>query len=442
VVEAMNRMAGKLEQLFTEKVVLTEELRRKALTDPLTGALNRRAFRDRISSALDEERGEAGGSLLMIQIRGLDELNRTRGHKYVDELLLEASRQVDKTLSPWEQAFQGRIEGSIFMVFFPACTLDDNRQVTERMFRELASMHCFNFTSDDNHLHIASVTHRGRCSTEALFDQVEQLMLSLEVQVNNCWEVADVSGEESHAYMRWSDEQWRRTLEDVFTRRQIELHCQPVFDRQGRQLFKEVYARLKLEGEQVSAEAFLPMVERFGLHAEFDRAVFLALADHMEHTDEHQVYCLNLAPHSLMDGRFYHWLFTTLRSRPDVSRRLVLETPERTLVLVGDQMSERVHKLVSTGCRFSVDHFGIASQCLASLQAMDFHYIKVDSSFIRDIDENQGNQLYIRTLAMLAGARDIQIFAQGIEHENEWNTLIKLGIHGGQGYYLGRPGHL
>lgn len=77
VVEAMNRMAQKLEKQFTENALLTEELRKQSVKDPLTGILNRRAFEDRMMSSLDQERGEAGGSLLIIHVKRLDALNST-----------------------------------------------------------------------------------------------------------------------------------------------------------------------------------------------------------------------------------------------------------------------------------------------------------------------------------------------------------------------------
>ncbi|MFK0570760.1 EAL domain-containing protein [Endozoicomonas sp.] len=442
VVQAMNRMAGKLGTAFSEQVALTEELRRKSVKDPLTGMLNRKAFKSRMTIALTEETGEAGGSLIMIQLRGLEVLNRNHGQKFVDELLVSISHWVGKTLLSWPEAFSGRMTGSSFTVFVPACGVSENRKITDLLFRVLASMEFFSSPEGSNSLHIASVTHQGRCKPELLLEQGDKQQLELEVRVKNCRDVSDVSGETGYPYMQWSDNQWLEKLKEVLSEGKIELYGQPVLDVNGEVAFTEVLARLNLEGDLVPADSFLPIVERYDLYAEFDRAVFFALADYIDDRDDYQLYCLNISPYSLMDDDFYHWLLDALKLRQDLARRLILETPERTLLLVGEKVAERVEKLVATGCQFSIDHFGVASQALTFLQIINTHYLKVDGSFARDIASSYENQLYIRTLAMLAESRDISVLAQRVESEDEWEALKQLGVAGGQGYYLGRPERL
>ena len=442
VVEAMNRMASKLEQLFNEKMVLTEELRRSSVKDALTGLLNRRAFEDRVVSFFNQELGDAGGSLLMLKVNDLEALNRSQGEKVADELLVDISRLTGQTMELWPQAFVGRRNGSEFCVFIPACSLEENERLSEQLFRTLASLPHFASHEGSNALHIASVTHLGRCKPMELFEHVNQLLRHAQMDAGNSWKVTDVSREESLSYMHWQDERWLSELKNVLDEGKIQLVAQQVFNQEQMPVFREVFARLPLDGALASAEAFLPMVERFNLHSEFDKAVVSALIHHMSHTHADIRYCVNLAPGSLLDNDFYHWLLSTLQHQPKIARRLILETPERTLLLVGDQLAEKVEQLVATGCHFSIDHFGIASQTLTSLHMLNLHYVKVDGSFVRNIVDNQGNQLYIRTLSMLANARDIELYAQGVESKEDWRQLQQIGIKGGQGYYLGRPAKL
>ena len=110
---------------------------------------------------------------------------------------------------------------------------------------------------------------------------------------------------------------------------------------------------------------------------------------------------------------FWGGLLDTLKAAPELTSRLILEVPERTLLMAGEQMPELVSRLLKTGCRFSVDHFGIASRSMTSLHELELDYIKVDGSFVRGICKNQGNQFYIRTLAMLARSRDITTVGSG-----------------------------
>ncbi|OED42675.1 hypothetical protein ACH42_11790 [Endozoicomonas sp. (ex Bugula neritina AB1)] len=442
VVEAMNRMATKLDKLFNEKVLLTEELRRTSVKDTLTGVLHRRAFEDRVASLFDQEQGEAGGSLLMVKVGGLEALNQTQGEKVTNGLLVDISRQIGQTMSAWPQAFVGRRNGSEFSVFVPACAIEENHRVTEQLFRVLVSIHHFGTHEGSNCLHITSVTHLGRCQPKELFEHADQLMRGLQINVGNSWKAEDITCHESLSYMQWSEDQWLSELKNVLLEQKIQLFAQQVFNHEQQPVFREVFARLQLQETLASAEAFLPMVERFDLHSEFDKAVIKTLIEHMTLTSENNKYCVNLSPRSLLDDDFYLWLLNTLQQQPKMARRMILETPERTLLLAGDQLADKVDKLVKTGCQFSIDHFGIASQTMSSLHTLNLHYVKVDGSFIRDIENNHGNQLYIRTLAMLAGARDIELFAQGVETHEEWLQLQQIGVKGGQGYYLGRPSQL
>lgn len=442
VVEAMNRMAGKLENLFNEKVVLTEELRRTSVKDALTGLLHRRAFEDRMVSLSSHDDGNAGGSLLTIKIGGLDALNRTQGEKVTDKLLVDISRQISQTLRALPQSFSGRRNGSEFSVFVPACGIEENERLTEQLFRVLASLNHFATHEGSDCLHIASITHLGRSQPSELFEHGDQLLRRLQMDVGNSWKAMDITSHENVSYRLWNEDQWLSELKTALFEQKIQLFAQPVFDREQTPVFREIFARLQLQETLASAEAFLPMVEHLDLHAEFDQSVIKALIEHMNQESEQHRYCVNLSPRSLLDDDFYLWLLNTLQAQPDTAARLVLETPERTLLLIGDRLTDKIDQLVATGCQFSIDHFGIASQTLPSLHMLNLHYVKVDGSFVRDIPENQGNQLYIRTLAMLAGARDIELYAQGIETREEWEQLQQLGVKGGQGYYLGRPAKL
>ena len=443
VVEAMNRMAGKLEEQFAEKLVLTEELRKQSVKDTLTGIMNRRAFDDRVASILlDEERGQYGGTLIMAQISGLEDFNKQHGRNAADLLLVDIAQRIGKTVQPWPEAFVGRRSGSEFYVFVPACDLTQSRQITEASFRALASLPFFISEEGQDRLHIAAITHLARTDAEDLLQQVDQLLRSLQHQSGNSWEVRQIDADYTQPYHHWSEGNWQESLRQVLKGQEVELFFQTVYDMDHQPLFREVFARLHLLGELASAEAFLPMVERFDLHADFDKVVIEILVLHLRQDDSNTRYCVNLSPRSLLDEGFLGWLMDTMKAIRGLTPRIILEVPERTLLMVGDQMPELVRLLLKTGCRFSVDHFGIASRSMTSLHELELDYIKVDGSFVRGIQRNQGNQFYIRTLAMLARSRDIVLLVQDVEQKEDWEKLRQLGVQGGQGFYLGRPERL
>ncbi len=437
MVIAMNRMAGKLQKLFNEKVILTEELRHQSVKDALTGILNNRAFEGQVINSLKNERKEAGGSLMLIDIGGLDALQRNKGHKIVDELLIDIAQRLSETVEPWPDAIIGRRSLSQFSVFLPSCGIEENRRIAEGCFRALASLPYFVSAEGQEQLHLASVTRMGESDFETLVSASGGLLKDLHLQGHNSWQVEKVGDAKDHVYLTWSQVQWQDVLKDVFKREQIDLFAQKGFDDDGRPLFREVLARLHLDNELASAQAFLPMVERFELHTAFDRAVLNCLVRYMKQSQNDEVFCINLSPRSIMDNTFYPWLLDCLQNNTLVSQRLIVETSERILHKSVSVLAERINALTATGCQFSLDHFGVTTQSLNDLDLLNIRYIKIDSSFVRGITDNQGNQFYIRTLAMLAGSRDITLLAHGVENQAQWEKLTELGVQ--PGYHPAGP---
>lgn len=442
VVEAMNRMATKLEKAFSEQVTLTEDLRRRYVQDPLTGLLNDNALQSRMTAVLNNAAGEAGGSLVLIQVRELALLNRQHGQSFVDELLVSISHWLKKTLSPWPGAVSGRRNTSCFAVFVPACGVNENRRITELLYAALGAMAFFSSAPGANSLRIAAVTHSGRCASQLLLEQGDQQLRTLDDRVANCYQVSDITGLASSPFAQWGEARWQDELEQAIEGGKIGLYGQPVMDVDGGVAFVEILARITLDGTEVAADAYLPVVERGNLCARFDRTVFFALTDYMDSQDDYSIYCLNISPYALADDQFYHWLLDALKLRQDLAQRLILETSERSILLMGEKIAERVTQLTATGCQFSIDHFGVSCQALTCLQMINAHYLKVDGSFAQGVEQNHENQLYIRTLSMLAESKDIGILAQGIENQKDWDALKSLGVVGGQGHFLGRPERL
>lgn len=439
VVKAINRMAGKLEDMFNERRVLTEELKRQSNKDALTGILSRGAFDDRAADVLhhrNQEQGGFGGGLLIAQVSGLEDFNRQYGRNAADLMLVDIARRISKTMMPWPQSFVGRRTGSEFAVFIPACDYGQGHQIAEGLFRTLASLPFFVSDKGLDRLHVAMVTHAGRIDFQGMLKQVDQLLRNIQNQSGNSWQARRVNLESDRPYHHWSEGRWQESLSQVLKGQEVKLVTQTVYSMEREPLFHEVFARLHLLGEQASAEAFLPMVERFDLHADFDRLVIEVLLAQMRRQAGNERYCVNLSPRSLLDEGFYHWLLDTLEAMPELAPRLILEVPERTLLLAGDRFAGIIQRLLQTGCRFSVDHFGITSRVMGTLHEVELDYIKVDGSFVQQIAKNQGNKFYIRTLSMLAKSREITLLAQNVETEADWRQLRELGVQGGQGFYL------
>lgn len=93
----------------------------------------------------------------------------------------------------------------------------------------------------------------------------------------------------------------------------------------------------------------------------------------------------------------------------------------------------------SQGYQVAVDDVGAGFSGLYSIAEIRPDFIKIDMSLIRNIDSNPARQAVVESLVTLAGKINCRVIAEGIETQNELNTLLALGVHYGQGYYLARP---
>ena len=440
VVEAMNRMAGKLQHLFNEKVTLTERLRDQSRTDELTGLLNRRAFDDQVSALMESDRGEAGGSLTIIHMNGLAQFNLSQGRAAGDDILKSIAERIKEVISQFPSAILARHSGSEFTLFIPESDQEQAQDFSHKLYKSIMTLPWFVSRREEGRLELATIISTHCFKLPDLMSEADQMLRGLQTQGQSGWQVKTLQQETEHHYSHWPAGEWRTSLRDVLERQDVELYAQPVFDASGKQIHREILARMMLQGELASAAAFLPMVERFDFSSRFDQVVIDKVLAWIEaHPEDNNKFCVNLSTRSLQKEGFRHWLVAKLEKKQALAQRLVIEIPEYTLHLVGEELIPLVELLEPLGCSLSVDHFGTGTRALTYLKRLNIDYLKIDDSFVRQLDKHEGNQFFIHSLSLIAHNRDITLLGQGVESEETWKLLHKLGVDGGQGFYLGRP---
>ena len=98
-----------------------------------------------------------------------------------------------------------------------------------------------------------------------------------------------------------------------------------------------------------------------------------------------------------------------------------------------------VRALGRLGVSVLVDRFGVGGVPFNYLRNLQFQALRVDNSFIHDIDTHADNRFYLESVLSIAHSRGVKVFATGVETAAEYSVLSKLGIDGAMGYHLGRP---
>ncbi len=226
---------------------------------------------------------------------------------------------------------------------------------------------------------------------------------------------------------------------------QFELHYQPLFDGQQRMFGCEALLRWERPGRgQVPPTAFIRVAEECGLIqqlgdwvlrtalqqlGEFQRAC----PDHFEHVS------INVSAYQFRTRDFVQQLEAILVNTGADPRAVVLEVTEGTVSENIDQTVAKMERLRALGVRFSVDDFGVGYSSLASLMRLPLQQLKIDRSFVRDIDNDPGDKIIIETILSMGRHLGMQIIAEGVETDTQLSFLRDRDCDGFQGYFFSHP---
>lgn len=440
VADAMNEMADTLGNMFDEQLALIEGLREQSVLDALTGLYNREGFDQRVKSELESEDSVHQGSLYLLKVKGFEEVNQQHGRDQGDLLLKEVAEVLLKTATEFAGGCSARRTGADFSVFLPSVTGEASDDVAAQLMAKLTSLHTIKHLLQDDilHLGVACVVEGDDCGQ--LLSKADMALRQAQAKGTSAWQrYAHILPDEMLDEVRQANE-WLGILQKVLAEQSVQLHGQKVFavDDQ-RLLYEQVLARLEVDDRLVVAGLFMPMVERFGLSLDFDRMIVNKVLETQAHNANAQALCITLSENAISDEAFLTWLEQKMLTRNKDSQRLIFELPEHVV----NYNEKALIRLCQLGrqCNFgiSIERFGASSVPFSYLQRVKANVIKVDQSFIRGIQDNQANQFFLRSAIQIAHSQGIQIVAVGVESEDEWLELKKLGMDGAMGYYLAKP---
>jgi EAL domain-containing protein (putative c-di-GMP-specific phosphodiesterase class I)/GGDEF domain-containing protein len=158
------------------------------------------------------------------------------------------------------------------------------------------------------------------------------------------------------------------------------------------------------------------------------------------HLEPHHLLFLNIDPHDFRDPTFRYLDLDELGI--DEPERIVLEITERTAITDYPKFQEYLADFRKRGFRFAVDDAGSGYAGLGSIANLSPDFIKLDISLISAIDTNFMKQNLVETMVQFANDQGIQVIAEGVEREEEYQTVKQLGVHLTQGFLFHQPRYL
>lgn len=425
---AMNSSSELLKAMFAEEAERLAALRVQANSDPATLLANRSHFITQLQVAVEEENAPEG-HLILIRLAGLAQLNKSLGHNHTDAMLKKLGVYLKEYQEHLPDGLAARMNGSDFALLFREA---DARQVAEKIMQQIH----FLFANDQAHFaaYIGYGKYEYGIAPGSLLSQVDAAVASAEASgISAIQESAPLNIE--HAPR--SSEDWSKLILRALEQKWVKLAYFPVMTNQGELLHRETALRLMFGGEWFPAGRFLPIAERLGLTEKLDMiAVKLAL-DELAHTSTGKI-AVNISAQSIQSEDFRRQIRALLHAKPAAARQLCLEVPESGVFANVDTYRIFHHELGRCGCQLGVEHFGRHFDKLNLIHDIRLDYIKLDGSFIRNIDLNQANQQFVQGLTQVMRRLGVPVYAEGVTSAPELSLMGTLGLDGMTGPAVGQ----
>lgn len=214
------------------------------------------------------------------------------------------------------------------------------------------------------------------------------------------------------------------------------MHYQPIVSWSGRSI-------IAFEALMRSREATLPhpgvlleAAERLGRVEDLGRRVRLISSEPLSRAPAGALLFVNLHTKDLTDEALYDPQSTLSR----VAKRVVLEITERARLEQVDNVRTRIARLREIGYRIAIDDIGAGYAGLTSFAILEPDFVKLDMTLIRNVDQSRIKQKLIASFSSLCKELEIELIAEGVETDEEKETLVELGCDLFQGYLFARPG--
>jgi diguanylate cyclase (GGDEF)-like protein len=440
------RMCGSFE---SERRKTDEELARReeelsflATHDPLTGLPNRTLILDRVEQMLARSaRNQTPVAALFIDLDNFKSINDTLGHSAGDELLRAVTARLDGVIRDVDAL--GRLGGDEFVVISEALTLEVGPElIAERLLEALERPFGLGVDKETRVSVTASIGIAAGAHSTA-----EELLREADIAMYRAkWDG-------KHRYVVFEDGmqhavQHRMELEmdlrEALEKDEFFLAYQPTIDLSDLSpTGLEALIRWKHPTRGVvGPDDFIPLLEETGLIVEVGKWVLEEAC--MQGAAWREAgypigMAVNVSGRQLDTDQLIGDIEGALSESGLEPGALTIEITETTLMRNVQETARRLTQIKALGVRIAIDDFGTGYSSLAHLQRFPVDALKIDRSFVSQLQHNKEGETLIHTLVQLGKALSIETFAEGIEDQQELSLLQDEDCDKGQGFLFARP---
>ncbi|MBD8184681.1 EAL domain-containing protein [Pseudomonas viridiflava] len=411
------------------------QLAHNALHDNLTGLPNRALVMERLGSAIAAERPVA---LLYLSIENLSAINESSGTEGVEQLLLQVGQRLQSTLRAGDTV--ARLSANEFLLLLDQITSDGAVATGDALQRLLSEPQRI-----DNHdialeccIGITVYPENGNSAQElvnrAAIARKDAAFLPGRLQIYQ--DGRDLAHQRQISLIR--------DLRKAPQNGELMLHYQPKLDiRQG--TVRQAEALLRWSHPQfgnVSPAEFIVLAERTGsIHLLTNWVIEEAMRQLAEWRKRGLVLqvSVNISADDLLGDDLAGFVLGLLKQYGVPAEQLVFEITESAIMSQPEKALVVLHKLRDCGISLSIDDFGTGYSSLAHLKRLPVQELKIDQSFVRDLDETSEDAVIVRSTIEMSHNLGLKVVAEGVEYQHSLDLLRRWHCDTAQGYLISRP---
>ncbi|MFN3214737.1 MAG: putative bifunctional diguanylate cyclase/phosphodiesterase [Henriciella sp.] len=412
-------------------------IRTMALTDPLTGLWNRRAFQIDMDRLIMQHGNGVNPALLILDLDRFKQINDTHGHDVGDKVLTVFAQRLKAVVGPDSDVY--RLGGDEFAIVQTTQTkltqLDTLGAKIADLNRDPIEARRVNIEFDVS-IGIA-LSDGSMKSIQSLYQQADMAAFVAKEKAGSQYIFFDkmLDGQANRKF------EVERALKTAIEHRAINVAFQPQVDlRTGAVVAYEALARWKDASlGSVSPAEFVEIAEETSLVLVLDRLIIAkALRSAGTWLGAHQRVSVNASARSLNSHEFADFVIRQAKRAGLEAHQVEVEITETSLIQNWDRSKSTVEALRAAGLRIVLDDFGVGYSSLSYLVEFPVQKIKFDRSFLLKATD-EASVLVMQSIAELANKMSVDLVAEGIETMDQMTLLKSINCNVGQGYLFSRP---